>query len=499
MRNKKIIMVALIMAIISLTIGFAAFSSSLTISSLATVKPDSSTFKVVFSTKATGVETNPVEPTKTPTTIAATSGTIDNTSNPTITGLDVNFTEPGQKVVYNFYVYNAGEYDAYLNSITYRNVDGSTSPKVCNAGVGTSEALVQAACEDIRVTVRVGDLTVNKTTQGITGQTLSKKASKEVEVTIEYISGGARADGPFTVDFGDISLYYATAGGENEVVEGNTQQLQTFLASSNGDGTLTLAGYTGTSKDVVIPENITATELSFNMDKCEAKSAELNASSLMGEGATDEMVCNYLNQQIQENGGYVLTYKACIGDTSSFTDEEKLMCQIGLASLDFNNITGRVTTIGINAFHSNNLTSVTIPYGVTTIGFGAFTGNRLTTVTIPNSVESIGDFAFEDNQLTSVTIGNSVTTIGKYAFESNQLTSVTIGNSVTTIGNNAFSNNQLIHVTIPSSVTSIGDWAFSRNQLTSVIIKGKNSTSDFASFGYMAFGDFNESNITWQP
>ena len=50
MRNKQgITIAALIVAIIGLSIGFAAFANTLTISSSASVTPDSSNFRVVFS------------------------------------------------------------------------------------------------------------------------------------------------------------------------------------------------------------------------------------------------------------------------------------------------------------------------------------------------------------------------------------------------------------------------------------------------------------------
>jgi hypothetical protein len=150
-----------------------------------------------------------------------------------------------------------------------------------------------------------------------------------------------------------------------------------------------------------------------------------------------------------------------------------------------------VTSIGYEAFRSNQLASVTIPDSVTSIGYGAFWDNQLTSVTIPDSVTSIGEWAFywnqlthvtipdivsienwafASNQLTSVTIPDSVTTIDMGAFAGNQLTSVTIPDSVTSIGYYAFSSNQLISISIPHSVSIIGSWAFSDNQLTSVTI-----------------------------
>ena len=86
-----------------------------------------------------------------------------------------------------------------------------------------------------------------------------------------------------------------------------------------------------------------------------------------------------------------------------------------------------VTTIGNDAFNSNNLTSVVIPDSVTSIGDSAFYSNNLTSVVIPDSVTTIGSYAFASNNLTSVVIPDSVTTIEDMAFEYNNLSSVYIG------------------------------------------------------------------------
>jgi len=128
-----------------------------------------------------------------------------------------------------------------------------------------------------------------------------------------------------------------------------------------------------------------------------------------------------------------------------------------------------VTSIGILAFLSNGLTSVTIPTSIINIGVGAFQGNALTSVTIPNSIISISNNAFAINQLTSVTIPASVISIGNNAFlNNNQLTSVSLPEGLTSIGNDAFLNCQLSNVTIPSTVTSIGTRAFMSSFLTTV-------------------------------
>ena len=207
-RSAKIIaIVALCVAIVGLSVGFAAFSNELTINSNATVSPNASDFDVNFSTSNTseqdgtviGVGTN---------SATAENATIDNSNSPTITGLKANFTEPGQKVTYSFYAHNAGKYVAYLNNVTYANVSGKTATKVCTAGVNTDATMVEAACNGISVSVKVGSETYTGSMDSITNHSLGLDGYEEVVVTIEYASDASRADGDFEVAFGNITLTY---------------------------------------------------------------------------------------------------------------------------------------------------------------------------------------------------------------------------------------------------------------------------------------------------
>ena len=131
-----------------------------------------------------------------------------------------------------------------------------------------------------------------------------------------------------------------------------------------------------------------------------------------------------------------------------------------------------VTTIGSRVFYScSNLTTVTISENsqLTSIGSSAFEGcSSLTSIYIPNSVTTIGSRAFYScSNLTTVTISENsqLTTIGSYAFSGcSSLTSIYIPDSVTTIGSSAFySCSNLITVTIEdnSQLIIIGTWAFS--------------------------------------
>ena len=225
--NKQITTLAiLLVAVVGLSIGFAAFSNILTISSSATVTPNASTFNVDFSSSATSVVTNSI----TPTVVGATAeaATIDNTGNPTIKNLKANFTEPGQSVTYTFYAYNAGEYEAFLTNVKYINVEGEESNKVCTPATGTTAALVTAACDDISVTVKADTVTATGT-QTVSGKSLAKGASHTITVTISYAENGDRADGDFTVEFGNISLTY-------KPVDDSSAELITFTISNEGGG-----------------------------------------------------------------------------------------------------------------------------------------------------------------------------------------------------------------------------------------------------------------------
>ena len=210
--SKVIAVVALCIAVVGVTLGFAAFSNTLNIKSSATVNPSGEAFNVDFSSSDAAVETDPVTPTKDPSSLVAGNATINNSgSNPQISGLTATFTEPGQSATYTFYVHNIGEYDAFLKSITYNNAAGGSTFRTCTAGSGTTDSLVQAACDDITVSVKVGsDAEVTATSTGITGHSLAQDANETVVVKIAYAAGGDRADGDFTVAFGDIALLYSS-------------------------------------------------------------------------------------------------------------------------------------------------------------------------------------------------------------------------------------------------------------------------------------------------
>lgn len=98
-----------------MTLGFAAFSTTLNISSSASVTPSSGDFMVKFSTSKDSLVVNAVEPSSKTSGITTTNGTIVNSVSPTLSNLSASFTSPGQYVEYTVYARNEGEYTAYLN------------------------------------------------------------------------------------------------------------------------------------------------------------------------------------------------------------------------------------------------------------------------------------------------------------------------------------------------------------------------------------------------
>lgn len=209
--TKVIAILALLIAVAGLSVGFAAFSSKLTISSSANVTPNSEDFDVNFSTVNTSETEGTVSGVVSPETIVtANDATISNTGDPTITGLKANFTAPGQSVTYSFYAHNAGLYPAYLKSVAYENVSGETSAKICTAAEGTDPNKVTEACKAISVTVTVNSTQFTGSQASITSHSLAIDAYEPVVVKIEYAADGERADGDFSVAFGDIALNYSS-------------------------------------------------------------------------------------------------------------------------------------------------------------------------------------------------------------------------------------------------------------------------------------------------
>lgn len=218
-RNGKVIaIIGLIVAVLALSVGFAAFTQSLNISTNAIVNPADTTLDIEFTA------TNPVtDPIVTTVTGVASEGATSSTANlvtssgsyTTINNLSATFTDKGESVTYTFYVHNASSYLAYLRSVTFANATNSDTYKKCIAGADTTPETVNneeggAACDDISMTISIGGVTYSSSNASISNSSLAIDGYAPVIVTLSYDGTHELPDGDFTVAFGDITLGYSS-------------------------------------------------------------------------------------------------------------------------------------------------------------------------------------------------------------------------------------------------------------------------------------------------
>lgn len=121
---KTLVIAALVISVVAIGVGFAAFSTTLQINGTASVNTDGKTWNVLFTA---------VEKTDASTAgLGATVPTISNgsagvnTTNTAIGTITAAFTAPKQKLQYKITVKNAGTYDAKLTAASIPTLDTIT-------------------------------------------------------------------------------------------------------------------------------------------------------------------------------------------------------------------------------------------------------------------------------------------------------------------------------------------------------------------------------------
>jgi len=227
-----------------------------------------------------------------------------------------------------------------------------------------------------------------------------------------------------------------------------------FTTSTLSDGTLRITGYSGDSRNVVIPAQIDGmqvTEIGYN-----AFSNQNLTSVVIPEGVT--RIDNY-----------------------AFNDNPSL----GRVSLP-----STLKYLGVGAFIQCGLSEISLPEGLISIGDQAFGGNRgITSVHIPASVTGFGEGVFNGcYDLDSFTIaeGNTaIKVVDDILFTANGRTLLwylpykteteyAVPARVTKIGGFAFERDfsyttSMTKITLPEGLKSIGMCAFRRNHLLTEI------------------------------
>ncbi len=215
--SKRLTIVALLILIFGLSIGFASFSNNLTISARGTVKPQTIDFKVMFTkydgskcttTPITSIQGTPISSGYTikPQTAIIENGTV-------IKNMGVQFNSPGQAVTYKACVYNAGSNTAYLTAVNIGSANCSP--------VGTTSTVNYISCNASSLTVTIGGERFPKSLSDTTvNHTLKPKESQLVEIKLEY---GSNADGSeMDVSFSSTSLVYESTPGSTSPGGGGT-------------------------------------------------------------------------------------------------------------------------------------------------------------------------------------------------------------------------------------------------------------------------------------
>lgn len=204
---KMMFIVALVLSVTAMTLGFAAFSTTLNISSSASVTPNSDDFKVqIF-----GINGDNVVPIVYQSTTGSTNGYISD-DGMFITGINVVLSKPGDRVSYSFIVRNTGKYDAYLKSFRGTKIgpNGELFRCVPTGSNRISDNLLEGACNSVKLTYGVydyetGESLLSYEQQG-NGIKISPGESIIVGLTYKYAEDGVYADGDFNVEIGDLYI-----------------------------------------------------------------------------------------------------------------------------------------------------------------------------------------------------------------------------------------------------------------------------------------------------
>lgn len=192
---KVAVIAALVVSVIAIGVGFAAFTETLTIAGRATVQ--TSTWKVKFSDLST--------PTLAGGATVVTAPTI-NTNDTAISTYDVKLSTPGDSVTYTFNVANTGTYDAELTSVTI------PSKPTCTGTGDTAATDADKVCKHITYTLEYADAKEDGTKTIATGDTLGAGKSTSMVLKLSYDAHNVAEDlpsGDVTLSDLGISLIYS--------------------------------------------------------------------------------------------------------------------------------------------------------------------------------------------------------------------------------------------------------------------------------------------------
>ena len=165
---KNILLIVLALGLISMTVAYAALTQRLDIESTAGV--NSLEWDVHFANLSQGE------------VIGSPSITEPKLSNITISGLDVEFTKPGESVTYNFDIVNNGTIDARLDTL---KINSKEDGIICTDAKGSKDSQdATNVCNNITFSVLKSN-----GSQFNEGDILSSKDTINAKLVVSYNAG----------------------------------------------------------------------------------------------------------------------------------------------------------------------------------------------------------------------------------------------------------------------------------------------------------------------
>lgn len=209
-KTKVLTIIALVIAIVTLGVGFAAFSTTLNISSSASVSPSSDNFSIGFyaNKSQSSNSTVTIFPSMSTDSLGSSIDIIGGSK--TLSGLEAHFLKPGDVVTYDVVIKNDGEYDAYLNSVNM------SQNATCVAEDEATDSLVQSACEGIKIAFMLDGYDEN--VSGNVNIPIAVGEYLDAQIIMRYREDASYADGPFSVSFEPITLDFSTVQSTSNLI-----------------------------------------------------------------------------------------------------------------------------------------------------------------------------------------------------------------------------------------------------------------------------------------
>ncbi len=236
-KYKMFSIIALMFAVVALSVGFAAFQKIMNISSSATVSiPSDNNLKLTlygvnnYGGKE-GLIQNKIDYSQLSKEISYSwdtnltefndkyYATIDN-SNLSISIETLNFTQPNEDHTFLFLLKNDSDYGVYV-SLSDESMTSSSKDiyniywrPTCTAQFDTTQKLVDGACEYILLALDAIEYTGNRVTNEFYSGQYKLPAGQYMTLSLfgiySWIGENYRADGPFNVDFEPVKLEFST-------------------------------------------------------------------------------------------------------------------------------------------------------------------------------------------------------------------------------------------------------------------------------------------------